>query len=122
MGTEFTVGFFDVAGMARINQKYGYAGGDVVLRQVAGAIGRLVRGEDLTARYGGDQFCLVMPATPRDLAVKALRRIVDVIGQTEFGVATSEDPVILRLRLGYVGHEEGDTAERLIARARAAVT
>ena len=61
-----------------------------------------------------------MPATPRDLAAKALRRIVDVIGQTEFGVATSEDPVILRLRLGYVGCEKGDTAESLIARARAA--
>ncbi len=120
-GVEFTVGFFDVSGMARINQKYGYAGGDVVLRQVAGAMGRLVRGEDLTTRYGGDQFVLVMPATPCDVAVKALRRIVDVIGQTEFGVATSEDPVFVRLKMGYVGYEKGDTAERLIARARAAI-
>ena len=62
-----------------------------------------------------------VPATPCDAASIAFRRIVDFIGQTEFGVATSEDPVNLRLKMGYVGYEKGDTAERLIGRARAAV-
>lgn len=120
---EFSVGFFDVDGMARINQRYGYAGGDVLLRQVASSIGRLVRGEDLTARYGGEEFCVVMPETSQEAAATALRRIAGVIGQTEFGVATAEGPVVIRLKVGCAGfdpRESGDSAESLIARARAA--
>jgi len=46
-----SVGMFDVTGMDAINQRHGYAAGDRLLRQVGGLVGRLVRGEDLTARF-----------------------------------------------------------------------
>ncbi len=120
-GKQFTVALLDVDAMAQINRKLGYAGGDGLLRQVGGLIGRIVRGEDLTARYGGNRFCVVMPDTPADLGETATRRICDVVEQTEFGVPTTVDPVAVRLVVGRAAFEPGDTAESLLARARQAL-
>ncbi len=118
---ELSVGFFDIDGMARINRTFGYAGGDRLLHQVGGLLGRLVRGEDLTARYGGEEFCVVMPETACDVAATVLRRIANVVGQTEFGVATAEAAATVRLKTSCTGFEPGDTAESLLLRARASV-
>ena len=120
-GRPVSAGVFDIKGMAGINRRYGYAAGDRLLRQAGGLIGRLVRGEDLTARHGGQAFCVVMPETPRETAGRVLRRIADVVGQTEFGVLMAKEPVVARLKLGCAGIEPGDSAETLIARARAAM-
>ena len=80
-----------------------------------------MRGEDLTARHGGQAFCVVMPETPRETAGLVLRRIAHVVGQTEFGVLMAEEPVVAHLKLGCAGLDPGDSAETLIARARAAM-
>ncbi len=103
--------------MTGINQRFGYAAGDRLLRQAGGLIGRLVRGEDLTARYDGQQFCVVMPETPQDTAARVLRRIADVVGMTEFGVVMDAEPLGVALGLGCTGLAPRDTAESLIARA-----
>lgn len=116
------VGMFDVKGMAGINKRYGYAAGDNLLRQTGSLIGRLVRGEDLTARYGGQTFCIVMPETACDDATLVMRRIVNIVAMTELGVTTDEAPVTVQLKLGCVMLEAGDSAESLLARALAKVT
>ncbi len=110
------VGMFDVKGMAKINRIHGYAAGDNLLRQTGSLIGCLVRGEDLTARYGGQTFCIVMPETAYGDAILVLRRIVNIVGMTELGVTTDEDPVTVQLKLGCVMLEAGDSAESLLAR------
>ena len=104
--------------MAEFNRRHGYAAGDRLLRQVGGLVGHLVRGEDLTARYGGEEFCVVMPGTPCEVGAAVLRRIADVVGQTEFGVVMDAEPVFIRVSLGCAGLEPGDSTESLIARAR----
>ena len=113
------VGMFDVKGMAGINKCYGYAAGDKLLRQTGGLIGRLVRGEDLTARYGGQTFCVIMPETAYGDAIMVMRRIVNIVAMTELGVTTDKAPVTVHLKLGCVMLEAGDSAETLLARAHA---
>lgn len=113
----FTVALFDLDRFADINARFGYAAGDSVLRQVGGLFGRLVRGEDLTARYGGDSFCVVMAATPLATARDALARIRHIIGLTEFGLPSGEGAVTVSARMGCAGFRSNDTPESLLARA-----
>lgn len=116
-----SVGILDVKDMAGINARFGYAGGDKLLRQAGSLVGSLVRGEDLTARYGGQTFCIVMPETGYEDAIMVMRRIANIVAMTEFGVITDQDPVTMHLRFGCVMFEPGDSAESLLARALAKV-
>jgi diguanylate cyclase (GGDEF)-like protein len=60
--------FVDVDGFKIVNDRYGHADGDVVLRDVAGRLKLAVRERDLVARHGGDEFVVVMFGLPRDQA------------------------------------------------------
>ena len=116
---DLAIGFFDIARMSGFNGEYGYVAGDRLLRQIGGAIGGLVRAEDLPARFGGDKFCVVLPDTNMTSAAPVLHRIAGFINFTEFALLDVGDPVKVHLQTGCAGLQAGDTAESLIARARA---
>ena len=113
-----SVGYFELADMDRINAAYGYAAGDILLGQMGTVISRLVRGEDLPARFDGRKFCVVMPETPVDEAQTMLRRVAGVLSFTEFALHNIDRPVMVRLNTGSAGLRPGDSAAGLIARAR----
>jgi diguanylate cyclase (GGDEF)-like protein len=59
-----------------INDRFGHADGDRVLRNVAGTLRSAVRASDIVARYGGDEFVIVMPDTSADRAQEVARRVI----------------------------------------------
>ncbi|HEV7699575.1 MAG TPA: GGDEF domain-containing protein [Pyrinomonadaceae bacterium] len=54
------VGFFDIDDLKTVNDIYGHAVGDIVIRAVVRAIREIIRGEDLLFRWGGDEFFVIM--------------------------------------------------------------
>jgi diguanylate cyclase (GGDEF)-like protein len=62
-GTPLSCLMLDIDGFKELNDKYGHTEGDAILRQVAGAITYSVRDIDTPARYGGDEFCILLPET-----------------------------------------------------------
>jgi diguanylate cyclase (GGDEF)-like protein len=69
----------DVDYFKEINDLYGHAGGDVVLREVTGRLGSLIRASDSPIRFGGDELMLLLPDTALEGAVRLAERIRDAM-------------------------------------------
>ncbi len=71
----------DLDHFKRINDTWGHAAGDEVLRNFAGAVGELLRATDMLARLGGEEFALLLPNTAQDGAIEVATRILGVVHQ-----------------------------------------
>lgn len=70
----------DIDRFKSINDRYGHLLGDKVIKAVAQAIRNLIKGKDLAARIGGEEFVILLPDTPRDGALtvaQSIRRAVE---------------------------------------------
>ena len=73
----------DLDHFKRVNDTYGHAAGDAVLREVADVLTSNVRGVDLVGRYGGEEFMIVMPETDADAAAVSAEKLRRLVGSRE---------------------------------------
>ncbi len=109
----------DIDHFKRVNDELGHAAGDEVLRRFAAACQQVVRTGELLARWGGEEFLLVMPAAGGAQAVAAAMRLREQLRRTGFddikpGLAVS-------FSAGVAECASGDELEAAIARADAAL-
>jgi diguanylate cyclase (GGDEF)-like protein len=74
-GSRFAVAFIDVDDFKAINDRHGHLGGDAVLRQLADVCMAQLRTTDTFARFGGEEFAVLMPETAPEEALKLLERL-----------------------------------------------
>jgi diguanylate cyclase (GGDEF)-like protein/PAS domain S-box-containing protein/putative nucleotidyltransferase with HDIG domain len=100
----------DVDGLTEVNDRDGHAAGDALLRLVAQVLTDAFRSEDVIARMGGDEFAVLLPATGVTAADASLRRVRQVIEESNathtgtpiclsLGVSTAEHPAPLSVVL-----------------------
>jgi diguanylate cyclase (GGDEF)-like protein len=74
------IALLDIDFFKNINDRYGHAGGDAVLRTFAGAARAELRAGDVLARWGGEEFLLMLPDTALAEAAVVLRRMAERVG------------------------------------------
>jgi diguanylate cyclase (GGDEF)-like protein len=75
MSGRLAVVMMDLDGLKGLNDRHGHGCGDVVLQAVSGALQETVRDHDSVARMGGDEFCVLLPDTDMEEALKVAERL-----------------------------------------------
>lgn len=110
---RLSIALIDVDYFKSINDIQGHAAGDAALRDVAETISTHLRGRDYLGRYGGDEFLLILPQTPCNVALAVTERLNQAV--TNLGHTTGSMP--LTLSIGLTEATPDDDAVSLIARA-----
>jgi len=114
-GLELSVLMFDIDHFKAINDTYGHAGGDAVLREFAARLRPTLRTEDIPARWGGEEFLVIAPVTSREGAQALGERIRACIAATPFAVGSDQScSVTVSVGCASTGGEDPDA---LIGRA-----
>jgi two-component system cell cycle response regulator len=100
----------DIDHFKLVNENYGHASGDEVLRQVADLISRNLCEFDLTARFGGEEFVVVMPDTPAASAHMVADRMRKMVSETDM-------PQRVTVSIGVAALQPGEGADALLHRA-----
>jgi len=73
----------DVDHFKRFNDSFGHEAGDLVLRELAGALKRSTRGSDVASRYGGEEFLVLLPECPLDAALRKAEQLREEVAKLE---------------------------------------
>lgn len=109
----------DIDHFKQINDTYNHSIGDQVLMQVAQEISRFCRDEDLVARWGGEEFALLLPNCEREAARVICERIRQAI--TEIDSTAIAPSIALSISIGVTTYQSADTFDQLISRADSAL-
>ncbi|GIG60080.1 hypothetical protein Lfu02_44520 [Longispora fulva] len=116
-GTPAMLGLCDLDGFKAVNDIHGHTVGDLVLERVAAIMARIVRRHDLVARYGGDEFVLILPATGPEQAGEIGERLLAAIAAEDW--ATLVPGSMLTASIGWSPLDPRDPAGGIRAADRA---
>ena len=105
-----------------INNSYGHLAGDAVLKGIADVFREQLRHYDVPARFGGEEFSILLPETPPEQAMEIAERIRRAVAQRTFDVETSSEPIRATVSIGVAVYpKDGTDANELIHQADLAV-
>jgi diguanylate cyclase (GGDEF)-like protein len=110
------VALVDLDGFKDVNDRHSHAEGDDVLRVVASTLRDALRGDDIVARYGGDEFIALLPGAPVSAAKQALGRAVSRVSALPAHLSHG-----VTLSVGLVSLRPQERAEQVLSRADAAM-
>ncbi len=103
-GESVVLGVCDLDEFKAVNTVHGHLSGDLVLQRVAGVLNRVMRRGDFVARFGGDEFVVVLATTSQEEAEEIARRIVRAVAAEDWGALVPGTPV--SVSIGWAGLSE----------------
>jgi diguanylate cyclase (GGDEF)-like protein/PAS domain S-box-containing protein len=118
-GQALSLLIFDLDHFKRINDQHGHQAGDDVLCGVAERTRKSLRGEDMPARWGGEEFIVLLPLTALPEALSVANRLREAIAASP--IATCAGPLPVSCSGGVAQRRRGEPIGALVARADAAL-
>src|SRR5205814_8152277 len=105
-----------------INNTYGHLAGDAVLKKIAETFRTQLRHYDVPARFGGEEFAILLPETPPEQAFEIAERIRRAVAAAAIDVETSSEPIHATVSIGVAAYpRDAADANELIHQADLAV-
>lgn len=114
-GTPFCVAMIDLDHFKRVNDSYGHAAGDAVLRAFAAAVHDTMRMTDIFGRYGGEEFLMILVGAAQEAALEAVERIRATVAAHDWRAIVPDAKVTMSA--GLAGFRKGESVEKLLQRA-----
>jgi len=111
----FAINLLDLDFFKQINDTYGHAAGDLVLKQFASMLKNQLRGADIIARYGGEEFVLVLTGSDLSNAVETAERLRRNTSELVF--PGLEGKIKLTISVGVTQYVVSESVEALLSRA-----
>jgi diguanylate cyclase len=114
-GNTLMLAMLDLDHFKRINDNYGHLAGDKVLKIIASVLRKRLRGTDFIARFGGEEFVLLMPSTVPANGLKLLETLRAAIEACPFHFRG--EPVTITLSIGLAAFKPGEHSDLVLKRA-----
>ena len=111
-GAPFALLLADLDLLREINNRFGHLAGDIVLAGVARVFRDALRPHDIVARFGGEEFCVLLPDTPEAEALAIAERIRSAVENASFEVDTATAPVGVTVSIGLASAPTDATTAR----------
>ncbi len=115
-GSPLSLALIDMDSFKAINDKYGHAAGDEVLRNFSSNVLSIFRHHDMVARYGGEEFAVLLPNTDRTGALRALEKVGKRNAESVWQIEDRTMPMPT-FSAGISLYKPGETPSSLIERA-----
>jgi len=106
---------WDLDDFKQVNDRFGHQAGDKALRVIGQILEKGLRQTDFVGRYGGEEFCVLLPGTPMDQAAVVAEKIRKSVETG--GFRSGAKPIILTVSCGYTDFQDSDTPESVFERA-----
>ena len=118
-GEALSLVMFDLDHFKQVNDRYGHAGGDAVLRYVGQLCTRSFRGVDMAARVGGEEFAVLLPGATVQQAGAVMERFLHTLCALDMDIGTQN--VRVTATAGVAQQQAGELLDALMARADTAL-
>lgn len=115
--TALSLLLVDLDDFKLVNDQYGHQVGDHVLQKAAHLLSDQVASEGIVARWGGEEFAVLLPYYPQDKAVSLAQSLLIALEKTSF----EEQDIHITMSVGVAELGEGESASALLKRADAAL-